>query len=375
MKCFTRQLQFRSYKDFKLGVSFKEKDSQAHLRLKLDELQATIQAQKIDPLKEQLQTISQVCQEKEQQVETLEQEKAQLNQTVERLTEENNRASNDSEQSTQQLNQIIETLTQERDNSNLLVEEMKQEIAQLEQSSAKVGYTLNHDELQFLNNSLKNTTGTINASSDLCLSFNNPSSISLIKALQCYKLPSLREVSLDYVDKFNETEIITRFLENALSKDIKRFYFRGRNSSFMKITPYIPALKKVLAVIPDKTNFYKFMISKIELEDLVVAVQHCKEVKFDYCKIDTDQELDFEDRLDASTFEKINLNGVGNGNHSNWKDNGFKKFKNIIKGFAKVDQIKNRQVKIYLGNCEISKDLAESVLQDHGLGNMIIEGL
>ncbi|CAI2359862.1 unnamed protein product [Moneuplotes crassus] len=390
MKSFTRQLQFRSYKEVKLGVSFEGGDSQARLRVKLEEQRQTMKTQEILPLREELKNASERLAEGEALKERLSQEKTELDERVQTLVQEKDdlisqheQSSIQSQQQIQELNTRIQTLTEEDNNRNAQFEEMKTQITNLEACLGEAKYTLSHPELKMILDSICKGNYTFNDSANFTFSLGNASNQNALKALQLFRLPSLNQIHLNYVDSFNNPEGVTNFMANAFRpaageqwSRVNQFVFSNAGSDWTKeVGPYIPALKKVFPLIRDQCYLYYLKLTKTEFEDLVVAAKHCKTIKMGNCNIETDEEVGFGDRLDDSTFTKLDFDYLGHNTCSNWKQNGFNRFKNIIKGLAKVYQVKNKQIAITLSNCDLSKDLAESVLQDHGMTNMTIEGL
>ncbi|CAI2359763.1 unnamed protein product [Moneuplotes crassus] len=390
MKSFTRQLQFRSYKEVKLGVSFESGDSQARLRVKLEEQRQTMKTQEILPLREELKNANERLTEGEALKERLGQEKTELEQRVQTLVQEkedlisqNEQSSIQSQQKIQELNTKIQTLTEEDNNRNAQFEEMKTQITHLEACLGEAKYTLSHPELKMILDSIWKGNYTVNDSASFTFDLCSASHQNALKALQLFRLPSLNQICLQCVDSFNNPGVVANFMANAFLpaageqwSSVNQFVFSNAGRDWTKeVGPYIPALKKVFLVIRDQCYLYNLKLTKTEFEDLVVAAKHCKTIKMAQCNIETDEEVDFDDRLDDSTFTKLDFNNLGNSNYSNWKQNGFNRFKSIIKGLAKVEQVKSREIAIVLNNCDLSKDLAESVLQDHGMINMIIEGL
>ncbi|CAI2359839.1 unnamed protein product [Moneuplotes crassus] len=391
MKSFTRQLQFRSYKEVKLGVSFEGGDSQARLRVKLEEQRQTMKTQEILPLREELKNASERLAEGEALKERLNQEKTELEQRVQTLVQEKDelisqheQSSIQSQQQIQELNTKIQTLTEEDNNRNAQFEEMKTQITNLEACLGEAKYSLSHPELKMILDSIRNGNYTVNNLTSLTFDLNNVSHQNALKALQLFRLPRLNQIHLNYVDSFNSPEVMANFMANAFRpaadqqwSSVNQFVFSNATNDWTKeVGPYIPALKKVFPVIRDFIRIYYLKLSKTEFEDLVVAAKHCKTIKMGNCNIETDEEVGFGDRLDDSTFTKLDFHNLGSSSYgSNWKQNGFNRFKSIIKGLAKVCQIKNRQISIDLSSCDLSKDLAESVLQDNGMTKMTIEGL
>ncbi|CAI2371565.1 unnamed protein product [Moneuplotes crassus] len=134
-------------------------------------------------------------------------------------------------------------------------------------------------------------------------------------------------------------------------------------------------LTKTLPLIPTRVDLLLWAITSSQFQDLLVAAQNIDHVRFCGCKISVGEEVDFEHRLDQTAFIKIDSEGTGDRVYSNWTQNGFETFQSIVKGLAKVESVKNRQVNINLKDCEMSRDQVQSILQENGMINIIIEGL
>ncbi|CAI2387762.1 unnamed protein product [Moneuplotes crassus] len=381
MKCYQKQLQVRALHEHKNGRGRVSRDTQALLRNKLADFHQSIQRNHIAPLKEQLQKATQEAEQRKTQTEALEEEKTQMQENIQRLIQERDNfeqafeISNQRQEQIDQLTQRIQILTEKEDKYNADAEEMKDQIANLEASLGESKCAITHEGLKIIHNSIMNSSDNFYLSSSLGFNLNTASWVTLLKALQLSQMPPLYYIQLNYVDELGDPEVMSRFVQNALSPSIKKFYFQSQNSSFTPIGAYMPALTKALPSIPEFISFYQFQMSKAQFEDLLVAAQHCTCVQVYYCKVDTKEELDFGDRLAHSTFETLNLDGTGRSAYSDWSQNGFVQFKNIVKGLAKVSQVKNRLIKLDLGNCELTRDLAESVLQENGMVNVTLEGI
>ncbi|CAI2358850.1 unnamed protein product [Moneuplotes crassus] len=381
MKCYQKQLQVRALHEHKNGL--RARQDQTFLRDKPADFNQSIQRNQITPLNEheQLQKDSVEANQRETQTEALEEVKTRMKDKIENLTQEKDNfeqaleVSNQRQEQIDQLTQRIQILTEKEDKYNAEAEEMKEQIANLEASLGESKCFITHAELKAIHNPITKNSTTFDSSSTLHFDLNTASWVTLLKALQLYQLPPLNYIDLHYVDELGEPEVVSRFVQNAVSPSIKKFYFHSMNNSCLPIEAYMPALTKALPSIPDNIDFFQFQMIKSHFEDLLVAAQNSKAVRVRYCKVDTKEELDFGDRLTHSTFEELDLDSTGKSEYSDWSQNGFAQFKNIVKGLAKVSQVKNRPIKLFLAGCGLTRDLAESVLQENGMVNVTLEGI
>ncbi|CAI2361929.1 unnamed protein product [Moneuplotes crassus] len=378
MKNYTKQLHCAEFRETRGCRTFVSDGSQAVVRNKVKEIQETITATQVNPLKETLRRAAQRDREKNTQLERLEQDKEELDQTIHTLTQEKN---NSEQVSTQRqleidsLTQQIQALEEEEDQHNRQAEEMKQEILALEDTLQQSKHTLDHAGLKAIHNAMKKSSTSFNEDSQFSISVKNTSDQELLKALQLFRLPPLERFTLTSIYAFNKPEVITKFLGNTLSENVKYFYFSTSTDSCLDLSPYMDTLTKTLPLIPSRVDFVYWTMTSSQFQDLLVAAQKTDHVKFWCCKIDIGEEVDFGGRLDQAAFTKIDFEYTGGSDYSNWAQNGFETFKNIVKGLAKVESIKNRQVSINLSNCGMSKDQAESILQENGMTNMVVKGL
>ncbi|CAI2360875.1 unnamed protein product [Moneuplotes crassus] len=371
MRYYCREQQFRSFQDFKSGSSIQTRDTQKFLRSKLADFQKSVQTNQIAPLQSKLDEATQEALLAKTQLHATAQENTRLQQEVQDLTQ----SANEQQELVSRLNQRIQTMVDEEVKLNMAFEEVKKEMSELEQTLERSKCKISYGELKSIHNAILGKTDNFQASSEFIFNLKEDLCINLCKALQLYRLPPLNSVLLDNIEKFSKPEVLNRFIENALSEDIKMFKFYCRNSSCIKITDYVTSFKKALPKIPNKADILWFQMSKSEFEDIIVAAKNCKQIEIDRCKIDTKQELHFGDRLNESSFTTLFLGGVGGSSYSNWSQDDFLQFKNIIKGLAKVEQVKNRAIKLNLKDCDLTKEKAESILQESGMTNITLEGL
>ncbi|CAI2361883.1 unnamed protein product [Moneuplotes crassus] len=378
MKNYTKQLHCAEFRETRGYKTFVSDGIQTASRNKVKKIQETIIATQVNLLKESLRRATERDKEKNVQLERLEQDKEELDQTIQALIQEKNNFEQVSSQKQQQvlnLTQTVQTLTEEHKDRNSLIEEMKEKILSQENTLEQSKHTLSHQEFKKVQNSICRSSNSFNESSGVDINLSNTSSQDLLKTLQLFRLPPLASLDVCNIRYFNHPEVITKFVENSLSEHIKHFRFSIGNGSCPSISAYMGSLQKTLPLIPDKVELVHWSITKQEFEDLMASCQHSKYVYFCACKILTDSGIDFGDRLDQASFTTIDFNYTGHSSYDNWSKNGFVKFKNIVKGFAKVESIKNRPIDIHLGDCGISKSQAEIILQENGLTKMNVKRL
>eukprot|EP00344_Euplotes_crassus_P010224 CAMPEP_0197016944 /NCGR_PEP_ID=MMETSP1380-20130617/79260_1 /TAXON_ID=5936 /ORGANISM="Euplotes crassus, Strain CT5" /LENGTH=534 /DNA_ID=CAMNT_0042443975 /DNA_START=113 /DNA_END=1714 /DNA_ORIENTATION=+ len=437
MKNYTKQLHCAEFRETRGCRTFVSDGSQAVVSNKVNEIQETITATQVNPLKEALRRAAQRDREKNSQLERLEQDKEELDQTVQTLTQEKDNSEQVSAQrqlEIDSLTQQIQTFEEDQEQHNRQAEEMKQEILALEDTLQQAKNILDHAGLKAIHNAMKKSSDSFNEDSEFTIdvrntadqellkalqlfrlpplkkftlidihSFNKPELITkflgnalsenvntstsaqqeilaledtlqqsknildhaglkaihnammkssdsfnedsqftidvnntadqeLLKALQLFRLPPLKRFSLRYISSFNKPELITKFLGNALSENVKYFYFNTNTNSCLDLSPYMDTLTKTLPLIPSRVDLVDWTMTSSQFQDILVAAQKADYVMFYACKIDVGEEVDFGGRLDQAAFTNIDFYGTGWSDKSNWAQNGFEQFKNIVKG-------------------------------------------
>mmetsp|Transcript_2942 Transcript_2942/g.2423 ORF Transcript_2942/g.2423 Transcript_2942/m.2423 type:complete len:135 (+) Transcript_2942:704-1108(+) len=121
---------------------------------------------------------------------------------------------------------------------------------------------------------------------------------------------------------------------------------------------------KVLSKITDYIIIGKFKLSREEFEHILGSAKHCKQITFNSCDITTDEECDFENLLQGSTFETLDFSWTGDSDNSDWSNNNVR-FVNIIKGLGKVPDVVANLKRLDLDGCDISQEFAERTLEDN----------
>ncbi|CAI2387845.1 unnamed protein product [Moneuplotes crassus] len=373
MKYYNRQFQSRSFHDSKRGSSLREGDTQIFLRAKVAELKKNQIS-----LQKKLDKSTQEAERRTAQVKTLLQEKVKLDQEFRDLKISTEQKIIDSQAKIQELGKMIETKNNENSQQTAQLEELKNQISFLEMTLEDSTSTITHAELKEIHNLITSSSFIFNRSSDLILKLNKWSDQTLLKALQLRTLPSLNQLYIDYIGSFDNPSVISKFLINAVRpyiSSLREFVVINRKMPCIHASSFIRGFKNIFEQTSNFIGLYRFKISKEEFEALVIAGRHCKEVKFNKCEIVTDEQVEFGDELGDSSFIKIDFYKCGGSAYSKWKDNGFKRLHNIVKGLAKVSQLKERKILLGLSECDLTKDEAQTILIENGFTAATIQGI
>ncbi|CAI2383781.1 unnamed protein product [Moneuplotes crassus] len=195
MEYYSRELQVRTFDNYKKGPGLRQEETQAYWRAKLDEQQRTIQRNQIAPLREQLNKSNEEVKQSKDQIENLEQENTRLEEEVKTLTEDN---------TNNEMQAKIEELTVEEARKTSQIEELKQEILSLEESLESSHQNLTHSDLKAIHNSFTNSSSSFDSSSTLQINLTTASHLKLVKALQLCTLPPLKHLYIDDTGDLNK---------------------------------------------------------------------------------------------------------------------------------------------------------------------------
>jgi len=106
-------------------------------------------------------------------------------------------------------------------------------------------------------------------------------------------------------------------------------------------------------------------LSRQEFEHILAGAKNCNKISFHCCYITTDEECDFKNLLEGSTFPTLSFIMTGDSDHSDWTKNNNDRFINIIKGLGKVPDVVANLKKLELYECGISQEFAERTLEDN----------
>ena len=118
----------------------------------------------------------------------------------------------------------------------------------------------------------------------------------------------------------------------------------------------------------DKTTF-----SSDEFRELVCAAKGMKQLHFQYDKIFLDEQVDFGN-MEGSKIELLGFRGSGGSYYSNWKSQPMR-FENLVASIAKSQGLRDSLKTLYIGDCGITKDKAQEVLNKYNLKSVELIGV
>ena len=192
----------------------------------------------------------------------------------------------------------------------------------------------------------------------------------LVSCLNRFNLVELEDLDIVKVDR--DVPGVTKLLRNQMITKAKNFHISVKDSDQLSVAPFMESLTDLAERISDKYLIHNFDISSEELVRLMAAAKHCKYIGFIGCTLYTAEEINFANLLDDATFEALDLNGSGNGDHSNWKEHP-QRLENILKGLSQIESVKKHLKKIQLSNNSLEINQTKKMLKTYGFDKLILE--
>ena len=104
---------------------------------------------------------------------------------------------------------------------------------------------------------------------------------------------------------------------------------------------------------------------------MVCAAKGAKELHFQYDIIPLDEQVDFGS-MEGSKIERLGFYASGGSSYSNWKAKPMR-FENLVASIAKSQGLKDSLKSLSIGNCEITKEKAQEVLNKYDLKSVALE--
>ncbi|CAI2385086.1 unnamed protein product [Moneuplotes crassus] len=228
--------------------------------------------------------------------------------------------------------------------------------------------------LNLLDNSMESSTTLIEPSTTFLTpileseyDLSSPSSLTSLRDFSNHKFPHLPSLTFTHLHKLP----LNSFLESNSFTSINQFSLRSPYGLPFEISPYTKTLGKILPKVVAQVTVYSAVLGNKQFEDLLVAAKNVKTVKFGCCIIETDKKCAFRSRLKGARVQSIDFEGTGYQERSNWGADGCKRFRNIVKGLAEVESIRNRGIFMGLICCGMKKDEVLEILKEFEMDKMI----
>ena len=151
------------------------------------------------------------------------------------------------------------------------------------------------------------------------------------------------------------------------------FGFNNAKQVQIEGSKYYEAFKAVAARTVGDLYIHNTNLSADELLGILKAAKHVKNVAFSYSWIPFDCEKDFGEGMENCNIEYISLQCSGGASYSNWAANPIR-FENFIASISKCAPLVKSLKILYIGNCDITKDKAQEVLNKYKLNGITLQG-
>ena len=194
--------------------------------------------------------------------------------------------------------------------------------------------------------------------------------MSLLKILSKLKIPHFNVIKLNSVPAYWEE--VRSFLSNSIST-LNVFAFNHDRNMTVNASKYLESLKVVSTKVTynflvDKTNF-----SSDEFRELVCAAKGAKELHLRWDVIPLDEQVDFGN-MEGSKLELLSFTCSGGSSYSKWKTYPMR-FENLVASIAKSQGLKNCLKTLWIGECDITKEKAQGVLDKYSLKSVALGGV
>ena len=214
-------------------------------------------------------------------------------------------------------------------------------------------------------------TITPNSGSGMQFYLNDQKWMTLLKVLSNFKLPEINCHQLHYVP--TDSEEVRRFIINSIPVQ-QGFSFNSSKQEQIKWSKYFEALKTAARKTTDYYWIHNTDFSAQEFWEIVSAAKLCKNLYFSYDLIPLDSEWDFGKEMEGCKIEFISFYSSGGSSYSNWSQNPAR-FENLITAIAKWEPLVKTLKTLYIGNCDITKEKAQEVLNKCKLNEIVIDGV
>ena len=193
--------------------------------------------------------------------------------------------------------------------------------------------------------------------------------MSLLKILSKLKIPQLNRIDLNSVPV--DWEEVKSFLSKSIS-NINILWFNTDDKIELSASKYLESLKVTSTKTSDKFVVDKTNFSSDEFREMVCAAKGTKRWYFQYDIIPLDEQVDFGN-MEGSKLEHLGFQYSGGSDYSNWKAHPMR-FKNLVASIAKSQGLKVSLKTLYIGDCEITKEKAQKVLNKYNLKSVELKG-
>ncbi|CAI2387070.1 unnamed protein product [Moneuplotes crassus] len=346
-------------------------ESRPRQPLSLATIREEINSKMILPIKNKFKEALKLAEERKQEIEALKREINGLKYEIQDL----NYTKCSLEEVCEQRFHQIQELKENNASLEQRIDDLSTEIDYKDELINQKSLVLSHSELKEMYNIVNFSLSMVdfNQDSNIHIDLNEEGSQKLVRCLQLCTLPDIKKIDVYNLKLFDQPNIISRFLKNGIQnvKSLKVGFCNGHSFGIKDCEPYIPPLLKVLPRIPHEISLDNFILEKDQFENLFVSAKKCHTIRFRCCKIFTDTEVDFGDRLENSLFEELDFYLTGSKDYSNWADMENSRFVNLLTGFSDQNHHIDRYISLSFVSCDLSQTTITDLFKFHNLSQFI----
>ncbi|CAI2371599.1 unnamed protein product [Moneuplotes crassus] len=192
----------------------------------------------------------------------------------------------------------------------------------------------------------------------------------LLKSLKCLKVFDIVWLILGGIDSKNR-RFVLNFLQSSFPNKIKELDFRSSGQMDLKRCNYLNSLTRLTSKVVRLVHFERFSIGLPQLKRLVAAFKHVRTLGLISCRLSIPSVTDLSKALKNCQIQKIDLNGSGDSDCSDW-DNNFDEFENLVQGLASSPDLRLSLEKVDVTECGVTQNKVEQVFEENQLGEVNI---
>ncbi|CAI2366222.1 unnamed protein product [Moneuplotes crassus] len=374
MRQYAKQALLRELYDQKRnqGINLRAKNDAQ--KAKINQFHDKISKVDLHKLKQEFEQLDGHSDEAKGGLEAIEQNKQSFEASIQALVQQNTEIGNEISLKEQEIREFSEKLDSFREEELKLIEQSHKIITEHRKLKEYIFYCkkpLSYHELgDILENFETGSRFDQNENSSLQLNLRDPNHEKILQSIAGKKLPKMSYVGLHEIIRTSDSSVITKFLQDSVSKDIFEFHLDFGCLIPGLIAEHLGALQRSLPRLSKWVSFEKLHLKQSQFEALVVASRNCERISFNKCRIEIEQSCDFGNRLDNCAIEEFRFNETANEGYSRFGEEGYRKLKWFINGLSKVRILKERAVKFEFEDSQMDSERVEHVFIEAGMNKV-----
>ncbi|CAI2386189.1 unnamed protein product [Moneuplotes crassus] len=204
-----------------------------------------------------------------------------------------------------------------------------------------------------------------------------PHKLPSLASLKCKNLKSLSNPEVHLKETPCKFPVLNDFLEDSIQDEIRELSMTLSSGNDLSdesdFTEMKISIAKVLPMVTKQVSLSGFVISQEEFVTFMSAAKKAREIRFNWCRLDIENDCEFEGELEDSKFRILNFYGTELVAPEGWFSDGCEKFRYIMKGLSKEHCVKKRNIIVKLEGCGLKRDKVAQILTENSMTLMKIE--